>query len=239
VFLDPTPEPLVADAGAAAPHGPPLSEGRLGPQFTRPPWRVSDLLLGVGGLFAAFLLAVAVVGVAEAVGARDGSAGLWGAIATLIFEALMAGLVLLLAIGAYVVLGLYAALLALLEALGVDISGLDDGNPVPIDADEQLAAVVLLGVAVVVAAPFGEELFFRGLMFRGLRGYWRFLPALALSGLLFGLFHVNPSVIVPFTAIGAVLAWAMERSESLWAPIAAHAAFNSLAFGLHVAGAGT
>lgn len=264
MFLDPTPEPLAADAGAVAPLGPPQSEGRSGPPFTRPPWRVSDLLLGVGGLFAAFLLAVAVVGVAEAVGARDGSAGLWGAIATLIFEALMAGLVLLLArrrgvglrelgfrrpsrwaplpaawIGAYVVLGLYAALLALGETLGIDVSGLDDGNPVPIDADEQLAAVVLLGVAVVVAAPFGEELFFRGLLFRGLRGYWRFLPALALSGLLFGLFHVNPSVLVPFTAIGVVLAWAMERSESLWAPIAAHAAFNSLAFGLHVAGAGT
>jgi len=266
VFLDPTPTsgPLTADAGAAPSIGPPTTGGRSRPPFAQPPWRVSDLLLGVGGLFAAFLFAVAVVGIAEAVGARDGDGNLWGAISTLIFEASMAGLVLLLArrrgiglrelgfrrpsrwvplpaawISAYGVLGLYASLLALVKALGIDVSALDDGNPVPIDADEQVTTVVLIGVAVVVAAPFGEELFFRGLLFRGLRSYWRLVPALALSGLLFGLFHVNPSVLVPFTAIGVVLACAMERSESLWTSIAAHAAFNSLAFGLHIAGVGT
>ena len=247
-------------AGAApASPGP---GGRDVPPFASPPWRVSDLLLGVGGLLGSLLVVFGLIGLAVALGAEGRDRDLWAAGATVGFEASLAGLVLLLArrrgiglgelglcrparwgllpaalIGAYVMLGLYQALLVLLEALGIDASALDGGNPLPSDADQGIATLALLGVAVVVAAPLGEELFFRGLLFRGLRGYWRVLPALALSGLLFGLFHVNPSVLVPFTAVGMVFAWAMEQSESLWIPIAAHAAFNSLAFAAHVAGA--
>ena len=218
-------------------------------------------MLGVGGLLASLLLAIGVLAVAVAAGAAGGDRDLWGVIVTVGFEASMGGVVLLLArrrgiglrelgfrrparwgplpaawIGAYVMLGLYSALLVLLEELGLDVSALDEGNPLPVDADQGIATVAVLGLAVVVAAPFGEELFFRGLLFRGLRGHWRVLPALALSGLIFGLFHLNLSVLVPFTAVGMVFAWAMEQSESLWTSIAAHAAFNSLAFGVHVAG---
>jgi membrane protease YdiL (CAAX protease family) len=258
VFLDPPAVPV----GSSEALTPPLpTSTREVPPFARPPWRVTDLVLGVGGLLASLLLAFVLLAVAVAAGAADGDRDRWAMIVTIGFEASMAGVVLLLArrrgivlrelgfrrptrwgplpvawIGAYVMLGLYAALLVLLEELGIDISLLDEGNPLPVDAGEGTVTVVLLGIAVVIAAPFGEELFFRGLLFRGLRGYWHVLPALALSGLLFGLFHLNPSVLVPFTAVGMVFAWAMEQSGSLWTSIAAHAAFNSLAFGLHVAG---
>ncbi len=268
MFLDPTPTPAGIDA--APPAAPPAAvsppdRGQGAPPFTRPPWRASDLLLGVAGLLGALVLAVAFIGIVVAVGDLDGGGrDLAGVVATIGFEASMAGVVLLLArrrgvglrelgfrrptswmllpaawLGAYAVLGLYGGLLALLDAIGLDVSGLDEGNPLPIDADEGVLTVALLGAAVVVAAPFGEEIFFRGLMFRGLRGYWRALPALAISGLLFGVFHLNLSVLLPFTAIGMVFAWAMERSRSLWTSIAAHAAFNSLAFGLHVSGVGS
>jgi membrane protease YdiL (CAAX protease family) len=85
---------------------------------------------------------------------------------------------------------------------------------------------------VVLVAPFAEELFFRALIFRGTRGYWGVGPSLLMSGLAFGLFHLNPSVILPFAAIGVLFAWANEQSGSLWTSITAHAAFNTVSFAL-------
>lgn len=225
-----------------------------------PAWRLSDLALGVFGLLLALLVVIALLAAAGGTGGGGGDAR--GVAATVGVNVAMVGIVLWLArrrgiglhelglrrparwtpvpvawMGAYVVLGLYAALLLLLEELGLDVSALDQGNPIPVGADAGPAVIVLLAVALVVAAPFGEEFFFRGLLYGGLRGHARLLPALALSGLLFGLFHLNLSVLVPFTAVGMLFAWAVERSESLWSSITAHAAFNSLALGLHLAGA--
>jgi hypothetical protein len=81
-----------------------------------------------------------------------------------------------------------------------------------------------------------EELFFRGLLFRGLHTAWSMFPALLVSGFLFGAFHQNLAVLIPFTFIGMLFAWAYEETGSLWTPILAHAAVNGLAFVLSVSG---
>ena len=226
-----------------------------------PPWRGSDLALGTGGLLVTLVLAVALV---AALGVTADGADVWVAWASIGINAAMGGIVLGLAakrgisltdlgfrrptrwsllpaawIGAYAVLALYGALLLVPEALGLDVSVLREGNPPPVGAGAGPVAVLLAAVAVIAAAPLGEELFFRGLLYRGLRSRTRMLPALALSGLLFGLFHVNVGVLVPFTGIGMLFAWCVERSGSLWTSVGAHAAFNSLAFGLHLAAAGS
>ena len=90
--------------------------------------------------------------------------------------------------------------------------------------------VVTLAIATIIGAPLSEELLFRGLLHRGLRGYWRRFPAMSLSGALFGIFHLNIGVLVPFAFIGALWAWAYEESGSLWTTIAAHAGVNGVAF---------
>ena len=225
------------------------------------PWRVSDLAAGVGGLLLALALAVALL---VALGAPTDGGEEWSVGAAIGINAAMAGIVLGLAarrgialgdlgfrrparwafvlvawLGAYAVLALYGGLLLLLEALGLDVAVLREGNPPPVAADAGAAAVLVAAFAVVAAAPVGEELFFRGLLYGGLRSRSRLVPALLLSGILFGLFHLNVGVLVPFAAIGVLFAWAVERSGSLWTSIGAHAAFNSVAFGLHVAGAGS
>jgi len=254
MFLDPPTVACAVDAVAPAS----VTAGGCGaPSFAHPRWRISDLALGIVGL----LLVIAVLGVVVAVATGGGNHDLWAVIGTIGVEASMVGMVLILArrrgmglrelgfrrpvrwgplpiawIGAYIMLGLYRVLLVLLTELGIDVSALDEGNPIPIGSDAEMATVALLGVAVVVAAPLGEEIFFRGLLFGGFRSYWGIFPALLLSGFLFGLFHLNISVLVPFTAVGMVFAWAMEQSKSLWPSIAAHSAFNSLAFTLHMAG---
>ena len=93
--------------------------------------------------------------------------------------------------------------------------------------------LVGLAVFVIVGAPFVEELFFRGLLLRGLR---RRLPdpvAIALSSLLFGLAHVSGTdagalvLSVSLFFFGMVLAVLAVRSGRLGPGIWAHAAFNA------------
>src|SRR5262249_35053832 len=108
------------------------------------------------------------------------------------------GLVGIVWAGAYGILTVYQLVLALLDHDGLDVSRCNEGNPLPVDKHDTVVLVVVLGAAVVAIAPLSEELFFRALIFRGLRGYWRLLPSLATSGLLFGAFHGNVSVFLPF-----------------------------------------
>ena len=133
-------------------------------------------------------------------------------------------------LGSYVILIAYRAVIVLLEAIGLPTGAFDGGNTIDFEQDHNVLFIVLLGIVVTVGAPFGEELLFRGLLFRGLRGFWRLLPALLLSGLLFGIFHVNLSVIVPFSFVGLLFAWAYEESGSIWTAMAAHAGVNSVSF---------
>lgn len=225
-------------------------------------WQGRDIAAGLGLIAGAFVLVVLGLGVYVGLtGNEDTDAP--GVIATLFFEISIGAVVLFLAArrglsvrdlgfvrprrwgfiglvwaGSYGILVAYQLALALLDRLGVDVSGLREGNPLPIDSSDGVALVVVLGLAVVAVAPLCEELFFRALIFRGLRGYWRLLPSLAVSGLVFGAFHGNLSVVVPFAFIGALFAWGYEESESLFTPIVAHLLVNGVSFALSVAGVG-
>ena len=226
---------------------------------TRPPlWRVRDMAYGVGLLvlsLGAVTVAIVILGAAPTEG--DDLGGITGGVSTIAFGLLFGASVLLLAYrrglgaadlgfvrptrwrpamiawsGAYGVLIAYGVLLAVLDALGVNVSMFNEGNPLPVDARQEAQVLIVFAVAVVLVAPFAEELFFRALIFRGTRGYWGVGPSLLMSGLAFGLFHLNPSVILPFAAIGVLFAWANEQSGSLWTSITAHAAFNAVSFAL-------
>jgi membrane protease YdiL (CAAX protease family) len=94
---------------------------------------------------------------------------------------------------------------------------------------------VLVIVSAVLVAPLAEEVFFRGLLYQGLRGPLGTWPAIALSALLFGLAHFEAGnlagslyALLVLSSFGAYLAWALER-RSLVAPVAMHATFNALA----------
>ncbi len=92
---------------------------------------------------------------------------------------------------------------------------------------------IVAGFAIVVAAPFCEEVFFRGLLFAGLRARIPFAAAAVVSGVIFGSIHLatgNLAAVVPLAVLGAMLAWLYERTGTLWAPIALHAANNAFAF---------
>ena len=92
--------------------------------------------------------------------------------------------------------------------------------------------VVVAVLAVVVAAPLGEEIFFRGMLFGGLRSRIGFAGAAAVSSAVFALVHVQPPLVVLMFFVGFRLAFVYERRRSLVAPISAHAAFNLVGFSL-------
>lgn len=96
---------------------------------------------------------------------------------------------------------------------------------------------VLVILSVVVVAPVAEELFYRGLLFQGLRGPLGHWPAVVASAVLFGLSHYQSGniagtlyALVVLSSLGAYLAWALQR-RSLVTPIVMHATFNAMAVG--------
>ena len=229
-------------------------------------WRAVDLLFGAALLVAGYL-AVAAVVIAVSGGnqasEREPGVALLLAAATLCFEVWIGALVLLLArrrglalrdlgfhrprdwgLVAFTVLGAYGAvigyslLIAGIEALtGADLGRLNQGNGLPSTVGSSPLVWATLGVAVMIAAPLCEELFFRGLVFRALAALRGPVTGIVVSGVAFALVHFNVSVVVPFAAIGMIFAWSYRTSGSLWTTIAAHAIFNTISFVLTLAGA--
>ena len=145
------------------------------------------------------------------------------------------GLTVTAVLGAYGMLVAYGAIVLALERFaGLDLP--DPANTIPDTLARTVPVWAVLGVAVVLVAPLGEELFFRGLVYRGVEGLWGPWVGIAVSGVAFSLVHFNPSVVVPFAGIGMVFAWAYRGSGSLWTTIAAHAIFNGVSFAAAVGG---
>lgn len=125
---------------------------------------------------------------------------------------------------AYLTIGVYTRAV---DAAGIDIL---QAEPSGLDATiRDVTALALYGVTTIVAAPLGEELFYRGLVFGGLSS-WGFWPAALVSSALFAVSHQDPSTLIPFTAVGITLAWLYWRSGSLWDAITFHVLFNLLSF---------
>ena len=92
---------------------------------------------------------------------------------------------------------------------------------------------------IVIFAPFVEELLFRSLLFAPLRKHSRFL-AYFVSTLLFAFLHIFSALFFAFTPYlflvmllyvpaGISLAWAYEKSGSIWTAIFLHALMNLVA----------
>ena len=86
-----------------------------------------------------------------------------------------------------------------------------------------------LGILCVgILGPILEELLFRGAVTKVLLKKYNPVVAILISGLLFGIFHMNPAQIVGATLIGFVLAWIYYRTHSLIPCILIHIMNNCL-----------
>jgi membrane protease YdiL (CAAX protease family) len=92
--------------------------------------------------------------------------------------------------------------------------------------------VGMLLVALVVLAPLGEELVFRGLLLRALVRRFHFWPAALVTSILFAAAHADAYVIWPraiaLVVTGLILAW-LYRWRGYTAAVTAHATVNGVA----------
>jgi membrane protease YdiL (CAAX protease family) len=98
-----------------------------------------------------------------------------------------------------------------------------------------LGRLAVSGLICVVLAPFTEEMFFRGLLLEWLQPKLGRLPAALTTATIFALYHLRfleyPGIdgwiaTVLIAAMGLVNALWAQRTHSLRAPVAAHAAYN-------------
>ncbi|MDX8402117.1 MAG: CPBP family intramembrane glutamic endopeptidase [Mariprofundaceae bacterium] len=79
-------------------------------------------------------------------------------------------------------------------------------------------------LVMVVLAPFVEELFFRGVLYRLFRQAFGWMPAVAASAVVFAAAH--GVLLSPQLAGGVLFALAFEWSRNLWVAILLHAGAN-------------
>lgn len=131
-----------------------------------------------------------------------------------------AGLALL---GAVLILGFEVGLI---ELLGID-SGDDEL------ASSNIVGAIALGLAVIVVAPVTEELFFRGFFYRALRTRMRVVWAVLIDSVVFASIHVQylgtPLVLLVIVFFAVVACLVYEKTGSIFACIAIHATFNTVA----------
>lgn len=83
--------------------------------------------------------------------------------------------------------------------------------------------VVMLVLGAVIAAPFGEEMYFRGLLLSCFDVRMRRWVAIAVAALLFTVAHYSTlSAWAPLFVFALMLGWLRLRTGSLFAPILAH-----------------
>lgn len=84
-------------------------------------------------------------------------------------------------------------------------------------------------LSLVVLGPVIEEVFYRGIVTRLLLRKYRPWTAIAVSGLIFGVIHLNPAQLIPAFTSGMFYAWLYWRTRSLWPGILLHVLNNGFA----------
>jgi membrane protease YdiL (CAAX protease family) len=128
------------------------------------------------------------------------------------------------------------ALLAGLLILGFEVGLLElFGTDAPEDdlQSSNIIGAIAVGLAVIVVAPVTEELFFRGFFYRALRTRMRVIWAVLIDSVVFASIHIQyigtPEVFIVIGAFAAIACLVYEKTGSIFACIAIHAVFNTVA----------
>lgn len=80
--------------------------------------------------------------------------------------------------------------------------------------------LTLFHVALVPAVC--EETLYRGYVMRAFEKSWGIWPAIIISGILFGLYHMQLSNLLPLASLGIIFAFVTWTSQSIYPAIVAH-----------------
>lgn len=130
------------------------------------------------------------------------------------------------AIGTQILVG------AIVLGLGVPLSNNTDGIS---ELTGDRTYVISIVITAVIAAPFVEEIVFRGLVMRGLRSRMAAVPTIAIQAVLFGVAHIDPArgsgnagLVLVLSGVGAAFGGAAYLLRRIGPTIVAHAIFNGV-----------
>ncbi len=89
---------------------------------------------------------------------------------------------------------------------------------------------IFLVFGIVILAPLGEELLFRGFLQKFLEEHWQDITrAVLVTSLFFAIIHLNPFWLIQIYLLGVILGFLAWRTGSIWAGFILHAANNFMA----------
>lgn len=95
--------------------------------------------------------------------------------------------------------------------------------------------ILLFGLFHIALIPaFCEEVLFRGYVLRAFEKSWGIIAAIIVSGIVFGMFHIQLGNLMPLAFLGMVLAVMTWLSGSIWPAVLAHFINNGAAVVLGV-----
>lgn len=128
------------------------------------------------------------------------------------------------------VLGQYASNLIATLTGALIPSAMDSYEDLAQNFDLSTASPVLMILAVCIVGPIAEELVFRGMIFGKLRRAFSFWPAAIISGIMFGVFHMNIMQGVYASVLGVLLAYVYEKTQTIFGSIFFHIVFNASSY---------
>ena len=95
---------------------------------------------------------------------------------------------------------------------------------------ESTLGFIFLFLAVVVMAPVGEEIVFRGFLQKFLEEYWKEITrAVLVTSLFFAMIHMNPYWFVQIYILGILLGFLAWKTKSVLPPLILHGINNAMA----------
>ena len=90
-------------------------------------------------------------------------------------------------------------------------------------------SIAFLFVALALTPAICEELLFRGYLQRQVERWGGAAASIVIVGILFGLYHLRLSQVVPLSLLGIYMGFAVWATGSLWAGVIVHLLNNGLA----------
>jgi uncharacterized protein len=86
--------------------------------------------------------------------------------------------------------------------------------------------VIIIVVAVSVTPAVCEEIFFRGFIQKSFELKWKPFMSIAVTSIVFAVYHFNPYGFIPLVLLSAFLGYAAYKSGSIFIPMSIHFANN-------------
>ena len=100
---------------------------------------------------------------------------------------------------------------------------------------DSTAGYIFLFLAVVIMAPIGEEIVFRGFLQKFLEQHWKDITrAVLVTSLLFAMIHFNPFWTIQIYMLGIILGFLSWKTQSIIPSIILHSMNNGAAFVLTI-----